>query len=65
LNILQATQEIDFDIRNIEVTRCTLSDGKELSFKIVKYEKITSTLGDQLKISLPEILQVGTAIISV
>lgn len=46
------------DIRNIHVSRCVVNNA-ELTFKVVKYEKITHTLGDQLKIQLATPVEAG------
>lgn len=58
LNVLKNTQEVDLDIRNIHVSKTTV-DGAELSFKIARYEKLTHTLGDQLKITLATPVEAG------
>ncbi|KAL4441949.1 hypothetical protein ABPG74_003700 [Tetrahymena malaccensis] len=61
LKVLQNTSEVDLDIRNIHVSRAVL-DNVELQFKVVQYEKITHTLGDQLKISLKTPLEAGKTV---
>ena len=61
MNVLKNTQEIDLDIRNIQVSRA-MYENTELTFKIVKYEKLTHTLGDQLKISLASPVEAGKTV---
>ncbi|KAL4472942.1 hypothetical protein ABPG72_020636 [Tetrahymena utriculariae] len=58
LQVLQSISEVDLDVRNIHVSRAVLNNV-ELQFKVVQYEKITRTLGDQLKIHLASPLEAG------
>lgn len=61
LEALKETSTVDLDVRNIHVSSCSI-DGVQLSFKILKYVKITETLGDQLRVTFPVVVAAGTQV---